>query len=51
MNSVPAGTPGRVARILVGNGEFAPLGTTLLQIEPGSPTPNDPDAVPIDPES
>ena len=51
MNSVPAGTPGRVARILVGNGEFAPLGTTLLQIEPDSPTPNDPDAVPNDPDS
>ena len=26
MNSVPAGTSGRVARILVENGEFAPLG-------------------------
>ena len=34
MNSVPAGTPGRVARILVDNGEFAPLGATLLLIEP-----------------
>jgi acetyl-CoA carboxylase biotin carboxyl carrier protein len=34
MNSVPAGTPGRVARILVENGEFAPLGATLLLIEP-----------------
>ena len=34
MNSVHSGTPGRVARILVGNGEFAPLGTTLLLIEP-----------------
>jgi acetyl-CoA carboxylase biotin carboxyl carrier protein len=44
MNSVPAGTPGRVARILVGNGEFAPLGATLLLIEPGSPTPIDPDS-------
>ena len=51
MNSVPAGTPGRVARILVGNGDFAPLGATLLQIEPGSPTPNDPDALPNDPDS
>jgi len=51
MNSVPAGAPGRVARILVGNGEFAPLGTTLLLIEPDSPTPIDPDAVPNDPDS
>lgn len=34
MNSVPAGTPGRVARICLDNGEFAPLGTTLLLIEP-----------------
>jgi acetyl-CoA carboxylase biotin carboxyl carrier protein len=34
MNSVPAGTPGRVARILVENGEFAPLGAALLLIEP-----------------
>jgi acetyl-CoA carboxylase biotin carboxyl carrier protein len=34
MNSVHAGTPGRVARILVENGEFAPLGVTLLLIEP-----------------
>ena len=42
MNSVPAGTPGRVARILVENGEFAPLGTTLLLIEPDSSTPIDP---------
>ena len=25
MNSVHAGTPGRVARILLENGEFAPL--------------------------
>jgi acetyl-CoA carboxylase biotin carboxyl carrier protein len=46
MNSVPAGTPGRVARILVGNGEFAPLGTTLLLIEPASSTPIDPDERP-----
>ena len=44
MNSVPAGTPGRVARILVGSGEFAPLGTTLLLIEPDSSTPIDPDS-------
>ena len=36
MNSVPAGTPGRVARIRLENGEFAPLGSTLLLIEPGS---------------
>jgi acetyl-CoA carboxylase biotin carboxyl carrier protein len=42
MNSVPAGTPGRVARILLENGEFAPLGATLLLIEPDSPTPNAP---------
>ena len=41
MNSVPAGTPGRVARICLGNGEFAPLGTTLVLIEPDSPTPID----------
>lgn len=34
MNSVPAGTPGRVTRICLENGEFAPLGTTLLFIEP-----------------
>ena len=34
MNSVPAGTPGRVARICLENGEFAPLGATLLLIEP-----------------
>jgi acetyl-CoA carboxylase biotin carboxyl carrier protein len=36
MNSVHAGTPGRVARICVGNGEFASLGTTLMQIEPAT---------------
>ena len=36
MNSVHAGTPGRVARILLENGEFAPLGTTLMLIEPGA---------------
>ena len=41
MNSVPAGTPGRVARICVENGEFAPLGATLVLIEPDSPPPND----------
>jgi acetyl-CoA carboxylase biotin carboxyl carrier protein len=34
MNSVPAGTPGRVARICADNGEFTPLGATLLLIEP-----------------
>jgi acetyl-CoA carboxylase biotin carboxyl carrier protein len=34
MNSVHAGTAGRVARICVDNGEFAPLGTTLMLIEP-----------------
>ncbi len=34
MNSVHAGTSGRVARICLENGEFAPLGTTLLLIEP-----------------
>jgi acetyl-CoA carboxylase biotin carboxyl carrier protein len=44
MNSVPAGTPGRVARICLDNGEFAPLGATLLLIEPDAPTPIDPDS-------
>ena len=44
MNSVPAVTPGRVARICLENGEFAPLGATLLLIEPDSPTPIDPDS-------
>jgi acetyl-CoA carboxylase biotin carboxyl carrier protein len=34
MNSVHAGTAGRVARICAANGEFTPLGTTLLLIEP-----------------
>jgi acetyl-CoA carboxylase biotin carboxyl carrier protein len=34
MNSVHAGTAGRVARICADNGEFTPLGTTLLLIEP-----------------
>jgi acetyl-CoA carboxylase biotin carboxyl carrier protein len=43
MNSVPAGVPGRVARILVGNGEFAPLGAALLLIEPDSAPPTEPD--------
>ena len=36
MNSVHAGTTGRVARICVGNGEFAALGTTLMLIEPAT---------------
>jgi acetyl-CoA carboxylase biotin carboxyl carrier protein len=44
MNSVHAGTPGRVARICLENGEFAPLGATLLLIEPDSPAPIDPDS-------
>jgi acetyl-CoA carboxylase biotin carboxyl carrier protein len=34
MNPVHAGTTGRVARVCVDNGEFAPLGATLLLIEP-----------------
>jgi acetyl-CoA carboxylase biotin carboxyl carrier protein len=34
MNSVPAGTPGRVARIDAENGQFTPLGSTLVLIEP-----------------
>jgi acetyl-CoA carboxylase biotin carboxyl carrier protein len=34
MNSVHAGTPGRVAEIRAGNGEFAALGSTLMLIEP-----------------
>jgi len=34
MNSVHAGTAGRVARICVDNGEFAALGSTLILIEP-----------------
>ena len=44
MNSVPAGAPGRVARFLVENGEFAPLGATLLLIEPIPDTPTIPDS-------
>jgi acetyl-CoA carboxylase biotin carboxyl carrier protein len=44
MNSVPAGTAGRVTRILLENGEFAALGATLLLIEPDSPTPMEPDS-------
>ena len=34
MNPVHAGTAGRVARIPLDNGDFAPLGTTLMLIEP-----------------
>lgn len=34
MNSVPAGTAGRVSRVCLENGEFAPAGSTLLLIEP-----------------
>jgi acetyl-CoA carboxylase biotin carboxyl carrier protein len=36
MNSVHAGTTGRIARICVDNGEFAPLGATLMLIEPAT---------------
>lgn len=36
MNSVHAGTAGRVTRVCVDNGEFAPLGTTLMLIEPAT---------------
>jgi len=36
MNSVPAGTAGRVSRVCLENGEFAPAGSTLLLIEPGA---------------
>ena len=35
MNPVHAGTAGRVARIALENGDFAPLGATLMLIEPG----------------
>ena len=34
MNSVHAGTAGRVSRICLENGEFAPAGITLMLIEP-----------------
>jgi acetyl-CoA carboxylase biotin carboxyl carrier protein len=34
MNSVPAGTPGRVARICLASGEFAALGAIVVWIEP-----------------
>jgi acetyl-CoA carboxylase biotin carboxyl carrier protein len=44
MNSVPAGVPGRVAQILVENGDFAPLGTALLLIEPDSRPLGNPDS-------
>lgn len=37
MNSVHAGTTGRIARICVDNGEFAGLGATLMLIEPALP--------------
>lgn len=36
MNSVHAGTAGRVARICLDNGEFAAAGTTLMLIEPAT---------------
>ena len=36
MNSVHAGTAGRVTRVCVDNGEFAPLGTALMLIEPAT---------------
>jgi acetyl-CoA carboxylase biotin carboxyl carrier protein len=44
MNSVPAGTPGRVARICLENGEFAPLGAALLLIEPDARPQGEPDS-------
>ena len=44
MNSVHAGTFGRVARICLENGEFAPLGATLLLIEPSPDTQTAPDS-------
>jgi acetyl-CoA carboxylase biotin carboxyl carrier protein len=44
MNSVHAGAYGRVARITMENGESAPLGTTLMLIEPDSRAPIDPDS-------
>ncbi|MGH3279833.1 MAG: acetyl-CoA carboxylase biotin carboxyl carrier protein, partial [Trebonia sp.] len=34
MNSVHAGTPGRVSRVCLENGEFASGGATLMLIEP-----------------
>jgi acetyl-CoA carboxylase biotin carboxyl carrier protein len=52
MNSVPAGTSGRVARITVENGGFAPLGATLLLIQPDTRAPINPHArLPIAPDS
>jgi acetyl-CoA carboxylase biotin carboxyl carrier protein len=52
MNSVHAGAAGRVARITIENGGFAPLGATLLLIEPDTRAPIDPDArLPIDADS
>jgi acetyl-CoA carboxylase biotin carboxyl carrier protein len=36
MNSVPAGTAGRVSRVCLENGEFAAAGATLMLIEPGA---------------
>jgi acetyl-CoA carboxylase biotin carboxyl carrier protein len=36
MNSVHAGTAGRVTRICVDNGDFASLGTALMLIEPAA---------------
>jgi acetyl-CoA carboxylase biotin carboxyl carrier protein len=52
MNSVHAGTPGRIARILLENGEFAALDAALLLIQPDTRAPIDPDArLPIDPDS
>ncbi len=36
MNSVPAGTSGRVARICLDNAEFAAQGSTLMLIDPDS---------------
>jgi len=34
MNSVYAGTTGRVAEVCLANGEYAPQGTVLMRIEP-----------------
>jgi acetyl-CoA carboxylase biotin carboxyl carrier protein len=52
MNSVHAGTPGRVARVLLENGEFAPLGATLLLIDPDARTPGEPGSrTPSQPDS
>ena len=52
MNSVHAGTPGRIARILLENGQFAPLDAALVLIQPDTRAPIDPDArLPTDPDS